>query len=84
MYYVYLLQSINAPNKKYTGYTTNIETRLSVHNSGGSIATKADCPWKLVAYMVFFHEDHAVDFEKYLKSGSGREFAHRRLWPSKI
>ena len=28
MYYVYLIQSITFPNKKYIGHTTNIEEKL--------------------------------------------------------
>jgi putative endonuclease len=80
MYYVYLIQSISASDKKYVGYTTDIQSRLAVHNSGGSIYTKVDRPWELVTYIVFHDEANALAFEKYLKSGSGREFARRHLW----
>jgi putative endonuclease len=37
-------------------------------------------PWKLVSYTAFADETKAAAFEKYLKSGSGRAFADRRLW----
>ena len=44
-------------------------------NSGGSVHTAADRPWKLVAAIDFASESSAVRFERYLKSGSG---AHLR------
>jgi putative endonuclease len=37
-------------------------------------------PWKLVTYCAFKNESRAAAFEKYLKSGSGRAFANKRLW----
>jgi putative endonuclease len=37
-------------------------------------------PWKLVAYVAFSNEEKALAFEKYIKSGSGRAFAEKRLW----
>ncbi|MCH7974756.1 MAG: GIY-YIG nuclease family protein, partial [Bacteroidetes bacterium] len=33
-YYVYVLQSINNPDKFYVGYTINIKDRLTKHNEG--------------------------------------------------
>jgi hypothetical protein len=35
----------------------------------------------MVAYFAFVDEKTAVAFERYLKSGSGRAFAKRHLWP---
>ena len=80
MYYVYLLRSINNPSKTYVGYTTNLEQRLEAHNMGGSIHTQADKPWNLVMYLAFDSKDKAVEFEKYIKIGSGHAFAKKRLW----
>lgn len=80
MYYVYLIRSLNDSSKTYVGYTTNIEQRLDTHNSGGSIHTKHDRPWKLVMYLAFDSEIKAKEFEKYIKVGSGHAFAKRRLW----
>lgn len=80
MYYVYLLRSINNPLKTYVGYTTDMEQRFSVHNSGGSVHTQADKPWKLVAYVAFDSKKKAMDFEKYIKVGSGYALAKRRFW----
>ena len=36
-------------------------------------------PWELVTYIGFDGRDKAVEFEQYLKSGSGRVFAKRHL-----
>jgi predicted GIY-YIG superfamily endonuclease len=80
MYYVYLLRSIKNSSKTYIGFTTNIEQRLETHNSGGSIHTKKDRPWKLVMYLAFDSEEKALDFERYIKIGSGHAFAKKRFW----
>jgi predicted GIY-YIG superfamily endonuclease len=52
---------------------------LNVHNEGGSVYTKEYKPWKLFWYCVFETKDKALEFEKYLKSHSGRAFAKKRL-----
>jgi putative endonuclease len=80
MFYVYLLKSLKNPAKKYVGYTTDLESRLSKHNDGGSIYTSDFRPWKLVVYIAFDEEEKAIAFEKYLKIGSGNAFAKKRLW----
>ena len=80
MKYVYLLQSISHPEQRYVGLTTHIENRLAAHNAGHSTHTAKFRPWTLVGYLAFSDETKAADFEKYLKSGSGRAFAVKRLW----
>lgn len=80
MYYVYLIRSIKNPLKTYIGYTTNLEQRFETHNSGGSIYTEQDRPWKLVTYIAFDSEEKAIAFERYIKVGSGNAFAKKRFW----
>lgn len=80
MFYVYLIQSIHFPEERYIGHTDNLQERLETHNSGGSMYTKAHRPWKLVYFCWFENKYKAAAFEKYLKSGSGRAFANKRLW----
>ena len=80
MYYVYLLRSLENPPRTYIGYTTDLNQRLETHNSGGSINTKLDRPWKLVMYLAFDSEQKALEFEKYIKVGSGHAFAKKRFW----
>lgn len=79
MKYVYLLESIAAPTENYIGLTDDLQNRLSVHNAGGSPHTKKFKPWRLVTYIGFSDEQKAVEFERYLKSHSGRAFANKHL-----
>lgn len=79
-YYVYLIRSIKFPQTTYAGYTINIEQRLETHNSGGSIHTAKDRPWELVVCTEFKNMNCAKEFEKYLKSQSGRAFDRKRFW----
>ena len=79
-YYVYLIRSIDLPAVTYVGYTTNMKERLATHNSGGSIHTQKNRPWELVMCSAFKNMDCAKQFEKYLKSQSGRAFAKKRFW----
>ena len=80
MFYVYLIRSTRFPYKVYVGITEDLKKRLKTHNSGGSVHTAKYKPWNLAVYMGFVDETKARDFEKYLKSGSGRAFAKKRLW----
>jgi len=77
--FVYVLRSARYPTRYYVGLTSNVATRLSVHNSGGSSYTAELRPWELVTMIEFATESSAVAFEKYLKSGSGRAFAKRHF-----
>lgn len=79
-YYVYLLKSIENPDITYVGYTTNIKKRLATHNAGGSVHTSKYRPWKLIACTAFHDMSCAKQFEKYLKSQSGRAFAQKHFW----
>jgi predicted GIY-YIG superfamily endonuclease len=80
VFYVYLIQSTNFPDQRYTGMTKDLKARLAKHNEGGSPHTSKYKPWKLVAYIAFQDREKAAEFEQYLKSGSGRAFANRHLW----
>jgi len=80
MYYVYLIRSIKNQDKTYIGYTNNIEQRMEKHNNGASVYSTDFKPWKLVTYIAFDDESKAINFEKYLKMGSGHAFAQKRLW----
>jgi putative endonuclease len=82
MYYVYLIQSIAYPHQTYIGYTENLKERLSTHNSGGSTYTTKYRPWELVFYLGLKSKIKALEFERYLKSPSGRAFASKRLFSS--
>ena len=77
--FVYVLQSTRVPNRYYSGLTSDVTTRVSVHNSGGSQYTARNRPWRLVVSLEFETEASAIAFETYLKTGSGRAFAKRHL-----
>jgi predicted GIY-YIG superfamily endonuclease len=79
MWYVYILRSIEFPDQEYTGATEDPKQRLSDHNAGRSPHTAKFKPWKLIWYCAFPDKYKAIEFEKYLKSHSGRAFAKKRL-----
>jgi putative endonuclease len=79
MKYVYLLQSVDHPSETYVGLTNDLRARFSAHNAGRSPHTSKYKPWQLVSYIAFSDERKAAEFERYLKSASGRAFANKRL-----
>src|SRR5579859_4904220 len=79
MWYVYIIRSVNFPDQEYIGATADLKRRLPEHNAGKSTHTAKFKPWVLVWYCAFPDKHKALEFEKYLKSHSGRAFAKRRL-----
>jgi len=79
MKYVYILNSINSPDRYYSGITDDLKARLSKHNAKEVAHTSKYAPWKLKTYVAFSDETQAFEFERYLKSASGRAFAKKRL-----
>ena len=80
MKYVYLLENLTDLSRRYIGSTGNLEERLQSHNSGASPHTSKYCPWKLVMSLCFEDDRRAIEFERYLKSGSGQAFAKKIFW----
>ena len=76
---VYVLKSENTPTRYYTGLTSDIAARLDAHNAGRVPHTASGKPWIIDLIVEFSDQRRAVAFEKYLKSGSGHEFARRHL-----
>ena len=83
MFYTYILRSLSHPQALYTGSTSNLRTRLQDHNSGKSPHTSQFTPWTVVFYPAFPNKSLSHQFEKYLKSGSGRAFTSKHLLPAK-
>ena len=79
LYYVYILVSDLDPARHYTGRTKDLLHRIDKHNAGEVPHTAKYRPWRLETYVAFTHESKAITFERYLKSGSGREFARRHF-----
>lgn len=78
MYYVYILFSSKSKNFYY-GSTPNLRNRVGLHNAGKVKSTAPFAPWKLVFCAAFDDKQKALDFERYLKSGSGKSFTYKRL-----
>ena len=77
--YVYILQSESNPECHYTGLTDNLQERLQKHNNGGVPHTAKFCPWRIKTAVAFTDRSRAAEFERYLKTASGRAFAKKRL-----
>ena len=76
---MYILRSKTHPDQTYIGSTHDLRKRLSEHNAGKSIHTNKFKPCELMAYIALPEKPLAEQFEKYLKTGSGRAFAKRHL-----
>jgi putative endonuclease len=79
MKYVYIIESGAANEHYYVGVTSDLRDRLRRHNAGEVSHTAKRLPWSLKTYVAFSNDARAFQFEKYLKSGSGRAFAQRHL-----
>jgi putative endonuclease len=77
--YVYILKSIGDPDKRYFGITSDLVKRLKHHNNGCSRHTRRYRPWRLDTYVGFSDEKRAEEFERYLKTGSGKAFSQKRM-----
>jgi predicted GIY-YIG superfamily endonuclease len=78
MFYAYILLSSKS-HRFYYGSTKDLQKRFALHNTGAVKSTKHGEQWKLIWYGGFETEKQARDFELYLKSGSGKAFAYKRL-----
>ena len=76
MQYVY---SLKCKDGYYVGCTDNLKDRLSRHQKGQVPATSKRLPLTLDCYFAFNDKYKAFEFEKYLKSGSGRAFIKKHF-----
>ena len=70
-YYVYVLQSINDPDKLYIGSTHDLRKRFAKHNRGINFSTRPYAPWRLIFYEAYLYKEDAIRREKYLKTNKG-------------
>ena len=77
-WYVYILRC--ADDRSYTGYTQDLNDRIARHARGSVPATKNRRPIKLETYFAFSDQNQALEFEKYLKTGSGRAVMNKRFF----
>ena len=76
MCYVY---SLRCKDGYYIGYTSDLKERISRHSKGYVPATGKRLPIRLDFYIAVADKYIAFNLEKYLKSGSGREFIKRHF-----
>jgi predicted GIY-YIG superfamily endonuclease len=78
VWYVYFLALTN--EDVYVGSTNDLRRRVSSHESGRVISTRAYLPCSLISYVAVQDEPTARALERYFKSGSGKAFAKKRFW----
>ncbi len=78
MHFVYILESEDAEHW-YVGVTSDLNRRMLEHNRGHSTHTSKYTNWKLKNYFAFVERRKAEEFEKYLKSHSGRAFSKKHF-----
>lgn len=76
MYFVY---SIKCKDGYYVGCTDDVVNRLDRHQKGSVPATANRLPVTLEFYFAIKDKYKAFEFEKYLKSGSGRAFLKKHF-----
>lgn len=72
MYFVYALSSL-VRNYIYVGLTDSVERRFSEHNFGKNKTTKPYLPFKIILVIECENRIDARKWEKYYKSGIGKE-----------
>ena len=86
-FWVYILQS-ESTGKIYIGHTSNLERRLQEHNDkhlGKQRYTrKQQGPWIMIFSEEMPSRSEAMKREKFLKSGSGREWIYHRIAPHMV
>lgn len=78
-HYAYVIQSQSHPGRYYIGFTENLDDRLRHHNSGAVPSTRPYGPWAYRTCVAFADRTRALEFERYLKTHSGRGFLNKRL-----
>ena len=79
MYFVYILISKKDSRRYYIGFTDNLDERINKHNTGQTYYAGRYAPWELSSYIFFQKKERALEFERYLKSGSGFAFLKKHL-----
>ena len=77
MWHVYVLKCTD--QSFYVGCTSNFTERLARHGKGQVSYTSSRLPVEVQVVISFRDKYTAFEFEKYLKSGSGRAFMYKRF-----
>ena len=80
-HYVYMLSDIATHSHHYVGMTSDLEARLEKHNSCQVPHTSKFAPWMIDAAIAVRDKNVASHLEQYFKSGAGRAFAKKHIFP---
>jgi len=83
MYTVYVIKS-DVRSFHYIGHTSNVVTRLKVHNYGKVQSTKAYRPFQIIYTEKFTDKSSAFRREMYLKSAEGNIWLRNKLKQDEI
>jgi putative endonuclease len=72
-YYVYILYSPSR-DRYYTGYTSDIQSRLEKHNAGATPSTRPGIPWEMVYTETFRIKHDAIVREREIKEKKSRSY----------
>jgi len=79
MFYTYLLEC-QFDKSWYISYTSDLRRRVLEHQNGyGCQTTSRKNEWKLIYYEAYLEKLDAIGREKFLKSGSGRNYIKKQL-----
>ena len=82
MFFVYIIYSLSL-DKYYVGYTTDIEKRLTEHNTGISVFTSKAMDWKVKWSKTFESRYDAMNEEKRIKAKKNRKYIEWLISSSK-
>ena len=81
MFYVYVIENRQA--KRYAGSTSDLSERIKMHNNDSletrrfHYSTYRKGPWHIIFSQSFDQRREALDIERFLKTGAGREWLER-------
>ena len=78
MFFVYVLKSLKEGNL-YTGFSSNLVSRIKRHNDGLVISTRIRRPLKLIYFEACLNKHDALKREIYLKTSWGKRFVKNRI-----
>ena len=81
MYYTYILRN-SETDRYYVGFTPDLKNRLEKHQKGQVFSIKSNPNYNLEWYCAFKTRTQVLEFEKYLKTGSGIAFMKKRFFKS--
>jgi putative endonuclease len=77
-YFVYIIQSL-VDGTFYTGYTKDINIRVTQHNNAKTGYSAKKSPWILVYQEKFEIKTSAIKRERFIKNQKNRDFMKRLI-----